>query len=275
MNKKNFARKPRISIPAFRKSGFTLVELLVTTAIIGVLIGMLMPAAQAVREAARLTLCKNNLKNLGLATLNYESAKRSFPHGATYLTEHSWGTTILPFLEQSPTFNRIDLNERWDFPGGNRETSERVLPAFVCPSSDKDFAGRTDYCGISGSWRTTVSVPKHEHNGLFFPAYAKSSKPVRLEMIVDGTSHTLLISEGSEVHEDNFGFWACGLNCFSHEEGGVNAVERPAGEIVSDHPAGANGVFCDGSVRFLHNGAGVEEISALCTRNGLEVVNEF
>ena len=83
------------------RGGFTLVELLVVIAIIGILVGLLLPAVQAAREAARRMQCSNNLKQLGLAFHNYESANRTFPPG--YLADNRlnvqmWGTMILPFM---------------------------------------------------------------------------------------------------------------------------------------------------------------------------------
>ena len=101
-----------------RRSAFTLVELLVVIAIIGILIGMLLPAVQSVREAARRTQCMNNMKQIGLAALNYESAHMHFP--TTGYVDYSvnwtdpssyadeawvWGYSILPFIEQTNTYN--------------------------------------------------------------------------------------------------------------------------------------------------------------------------
>ena len=257
------------------RRAFTLVELLVVIAIIGVLIGMLLPAVQSVREAARRVSCQNNLKNLVLGSLNFETGHQAFPHGASYRYDHSWGSKILPYLEQVAVFEELDFESAWNSPSRNLATSERKLEIFSCPSSDKSFLGKTDYCGISGSWWTTLPVPQHRHNGIYFPAVVKDAKPVQMREITDGTSNTICIAEGSEVMDINDGFWACGKNCFTHEEYGVNAPSRPADETVSDHPSGAFGAFCDGSVHFIGNEATKEMVAALCTRNGREVQNDY
>jgi prepilin-type N-terminal cleavage/methylation domain-containing protein/prepilin-type processing-associated H-X9-DG protein len=97
-----------------QKPGFTLVELLVVIAIIGILVGLLLPAVQSAREAARRMSCQNNLKQMGLAMLNYESAYKKFPSalmgarvGAPQDDGVSWATAILPFIEQTPLYNQL------------------------------------------------------------------------------------------------------------------------------------------------------------------------
>jgi prepilin-type N-terminal cleavage/methylation domain-containing protein len=94
-----------------RQCGFTLIELLVVIAIIAVLIALLLPAVQAAREAARRAQCTNNLKQIGLALHNYESAVGALPWGQCYGNFNDWAAQVmlLPYLEQSPLFNALNF----------------------------------------------------------------------------------------------------------------------------------------------------------------------
>lgn len=134
--------------------GFTLVELLVVIAIISILIGMLLPAVQATREAARKMQCSNNLRQLGLAMHNYHSAYKQFPAGYySYKTRDGsgpawahidpltwdagpgwgWGAMILPFIEQASTAEHLNYSEPiWS--AANEEGIAAELPVFLCPS---------------------------------------------------------------------------------------------------------------------------------------------
>ena len=127
-----------------RQNGFTLVELLVVIAIIGVLVALLLPAIQAAREAARRSQCLNNMKQLGLAFLNYESAKKEFPLATinpdTSLPPdlrpgiNNWAPFILPYVEQGNLVVGYDLDEDW-WQEPNRTIVQNRLDLLLCPST--------------------------------------------------------------------------------------------------------------------------------------------
>src|SRR3954454_15319894 len=132
-------------LPVRGRFGFTLIELLVVIAIIAVLIGLLLPAIQKVREAAARAKCQNNLKQIGLAFHNYHSAKGRFPSGfvSRAVSEDGpglgpgwgWAAFLLPYLEQEPLFRRIDLTRDVADPA-NAAARVASVPLFLCPSDD-------------------------------------------------------------------------------------------------------------------------------------------
>ena len=128
-----------------KNAAFTLVELLVVIAIIGILIGMLLPAVQAVREAARRTQCANNCRQIGLAALNHESAAMKFPSGWAIGVENDplaepgwgWGAQLLPYMEQSNVSDRIDFTVAIDDPV-HSAIIQSEMNVFLCPSDPAD-----------------------------------------------------------------------------------------------------------------------------------------
>src|SRR5262249_6665825 len=125
-----------------RKRAFTLIELLVVIAVIATLIGLLLPAVQSAREAARRAQCVNNLKQIGLALLNYEGTLQTFPPG--YVSNFDaqgndtgpgwgWAAMLLPQFEQTPLFNSINFNLAIEHPG-NLTSRLPVVDNFLCPS---------------------------------------------------------------------------------------------------------------------------------------------
>jgi len=152
------------------RSGFTLVELLVVIAIIGILVALLLPAVQSAREAARRMQCGNNLKQIGLALLNYESSRQAFPFGcggavghARYAQTGTWAAFILPQLEQQALYDKFDFKKHMNDPA-NQFAVSTIVPAFICPS---DPEGQTPI--------NKVAQQQPENNGpnnmrLWYPA---------------------------------------------------------------------------------------------------------
>ena len=149
-------RRPSIGRYAAGRStvreGFTLVELLVVIAIIGVLVALLLPAIQAAREAARRSQCSNNLKQIGLACLNYESSKKTLPPGAYILEGSMWSAFLLPYLEETKSMDRMrieegNVNSQWAHPSPYADSMklgesfrnvvicEVPFASFRCPSA--------------------------------------------------------------------------------------------------------------------------------------------
>jgi prepilin-type N-terminal cleavage/methylation domain-containing protein/prepilin-type processing-associated H-X9-DG protein len=125
--------------PGSKVRGFTLVELLVVIAIIGVLVAMLLPAVQAAREAARRSQCQNNLRQVALAALNYESARGSLPPGSGYTRvepKGNWVISIAPHMEQSSLFNQYDFTKYSDQSPNKELAATTTVPTLICPSDE-------------------------------------------------------------------------------------------------------------------------------------------
>ena len=140
-----------------RHRGFTLIELLVVIAIIAVLIALLLPAVQAAREAARRIQCTNNLKQLGLALHNYETAVGALPMtmsllgtGNTVYYDTGWSAQarLLPYMEGNPLFNAANLSVFKEDPP-NSTVISLTVDAFICPSEVRPQVSTHDY-GLSG-----------------------------------------------------------------------------------------------------------------------------
>jgi prepilin-type N-terminal cleavage/methylation domain-containing protein/prepilin-type processing-associated H-X9-DG protein len=176
--------------------GFTLVELLVTVSIIGILIALLLPAVQSAREAARRTQCSNNLRQLGLALASYESVNTCFP--PTFGSTLSIHARILPFMEQSALFATLNTEFYTTTPNelSNGTAAATVVQSFVCPSDLAPFGLRlalhgmratTNYAGNCG-----VEFRETSGNGFF---EAQSDKLIGYKDIRDGSSSTVMMSE--------------------------------------------------------------------------------
>ncbi|MEM7476147.1 MAG: DUF1559 domain-containing protein [Planctomycetota bacterium] len=183
-------------------------------------------------------------------------------------TGHAWSSRTLPFLEQVNLYEEINYETGWFAPENQTPASTR-LSVYRCPASWKNYEGLTDYCGISGSW---INVNRNgSRNGVLFPETTRH-RSIRVRDVLDGLSSTICVAEGVAVSQQHGGYWASGMNCFSHDDGGINNLRGGFKEIASLHPNGANVVFCDASVHFLSQAIDVDTIGALCTRNQQEVV---
>ena len=144
LNRRRVFPKLAIHVSEKRGYGFTLVELLVVIAIIGILVALLLPAIQAAREAARCAQCQNHIKNLALACINYESAKKHFPPGFVSSPSDSaateawaWTTFALPYLEEQAIYDRLRPSEAFINPvDGTRKGARNLADLFL---EDKDI----------------------------------------------------------------------------------------------------------------------------------------
>lgn len=231
-----------------RRSGFTLVELLVVIAIIGILVGLLLPAVQAAREAARRMQCSNNLKQLALAALNYESTYQRFPtrQGGTGVIHGQEGglrmrqsgfVAMLPFLEQTALFNQIQSGQRNPWSGWFQNNGGQ-LPFLQCPSdpgvgrtadpNNRAARGTVCYAFSAGDCYVNSVVDPGERQN---PQMSRDRPVMRnrgifgrhdytkIGAITDGTSNTLAFSE-RRVPTDQTGkgmvAWASGADPASY-----------------------------------------------------------
>ncbi len=228
------------------RSGFTLIELLVVIAIIGILIALLLPAVQKVREAANRIKCENNFKQLALAMHNHHDTKGALPFGARrsstdpgdgiWWDDHGWYTPLAPFIEQDNWGKLINYDLSFSTnpsndPNHTQEMARRhKIPLFACPSDvglQQNEWDSPQWCRIRGNYVVNFGNTNYGQrsiggaHGLQFKGAPFTFKvPQKFSDITDGLSNTLMMSECIVITEDHPLTWGGPLSDFTTSLGG-------------------------------------------------------
>lgn len=292
------------------RTGFTLVELLVCIAIIGVVLGLTLSAVQSARAASFQLRCQNNLRQLGLAATSYHGVRQSLPKGHRQwngggrdpMYDSGWLLSLMPYLEQDAVYQTAVAAYQTNpipFENPPHVGMTTILPVLLCPSdgrvtdvqmarAQKFLVAFTSYVGVAGT-----SCGKAD--GVLF-----NDSQIRFSDITDGTSTTLLAGERPPSPDFQYGWWyagdgqdgtgsaefilgvlepnltaitsgsPCGPGAYPF---GPSNFNDPCGKFHfwSPHTGGANFLFADGSVHFIPYSASAV-VPALATRSGGESV---
>ncbi|VTR96214.1 Prepilin-type N-terminal cleavage/methylation domain-containing protein OS=Singulisphaera acidiphila (strain ATCC BAA-1392 / DSM 18658 / VKM B-2454 / MOB10) GN=Sinac_3147 PE=4 SV=1: N_methyl: SBP_bac_10 [Gemmata massiliana] len=296
------------------RTAFTLIELLVVIAIIAILIGLLLPAVQKVREAAARMKCANNLKQMGLALHSYHDANNTLPYAwidwdgwwAPALKATHANVVLLPYLEQSNVERLYDRGARWD-QANNPALATAMPKVYQCPSTPG--AGQTGPNGFLTSDYSYIRSASDwsAHQGSKHAMFEMNSSK-RFGDITDGLSNTIMVYESAGRTESwvygkktaapswwdgNYRAWTGHLNSqwfypahFTLDpSGGEPAVEWFVGSAIinthnwgapySFHTGGVQITLGDGSVRFLRENANIDAINGLTSIDGGEVIGDY
>ena len=323
--------------PESPRRAFTLIELLVVIAIIAILIGLLLPAVQKVREAAARLKCTNNLKQLGLALHNYHDTNLYFPFGhqnealasppvlpADLHRRECWFMNVLPYTEQTALFSAYKADTGTYLMYVTAAVQTAVVPGFSCPSDPTNpgfganggttsFQGNYAVCAGGMTWNTSTTPPvptqvdtayTADPGGMFY-----LDSKVKITGVTDGTSNTLMASEGvirgngTGAWGEIGGYWggaphgayafstfrlpnttvpdrvySCKSTTFPNapcENGNSGGLSGRWNFARSRHTGGVNAVLGDGSVKFVRNSIDLVTWQALGTRADGIVTADF
>jgi len=262
------------------RRAFSLIELLVAIAVIGILIALTLAAVQRVREAARRTECLNRLRQQGLAVLHYESATGRLPPGAVRGpfpqlgvpagAGHGLWVFLLPHLEQSAVAAHYRIDLPYDHPDNQPGASARLM-VLICPTADPNRVQEWSSSRVGG---VADYVPLDVNPFLAdiamidpvacFESALPANRLITLAEITDGTSNTILLAEAGGRPGVA---WSSPLVPAGLREvfGGSNGFHR----------GGAPACMADGSVHFFRDSMDIRVLARLATRSGGEVIGDW
>lgn len=289
------------------RGGVTLLELIVSVGVIGVVLALMLPSVADSRETARRMQCTGHMQRIGAALASYHDVHRIYPPGALFSNELSWHTFILPQLGQGELHSKFSFNEGqyWANTVNNKNNPHGVarVPEYLCPSGpiersqtslDKveiEHSWTTHYYGIMGPRGAKPSGGEYRLISGFGPfgdqglLSAESHK--KQADVIDGTSNTFVVGEISWIGANGYRTWVRGVN--GNPIGGCKNIFTSIGEtsydnngsgfndisLGSEHPGGTQVLMGDGSVRFLADTIDLETYKSAASIDGSEAAELY